>query len=215
MSEKILKALMQLFALIARPESNGDERRAVVESFLTKQLNKELVLSYLKVFDEYYHTYQEKQKSTTKKRRIIAASSVKVLKIGTEINEELALNQKISVLYQLLEFSSSEEGKITGQELEFIESLVSTFNIDNTEFIDIRDFILHPFSKLPHRSNLLVIDHNSLMFGFSECFNGIYATPVEFNRRADAIRTGAKNNCFFAPEGAIREAPSGLCRLLT
>ncbi len=159
MSEKILKALMQLFALIARPESNDDERRAVVESFLSKQLNKELVISYLGVFDGYYHTYQEKQKSESKKRSIIAASSVKVLKIGTEINEELALNQKITVLYQLLEFANSEEGKITDQELEFIESLSSTFNIDKTEFTDIRDFILHPFNKLPHSPNLLVIDH--------------------------------------------------------
>ena len=155
MSEKILKALMQLFALIARPESNDEERRAVVESFLSKQLNKELVISYLGVFDGYYQTYQEKQKSKSKKRSIIAASSVKVLKIGTEINEELALNQKITVLYQLLEFANSEEGKITDQELEFIESLSSTFNIDKAEFTDIRDFILHPFNKLPNSPNLL------------------------------------------------------------
>ena len=159
MSEKILKALMQLFALIARPESNDEERRAVVESFLSKQLNKELVISYLGVFDGYYQTYQEKQKSKSKKRSIIAASSVKVLKIGTDINEELALNQKITVLYQLLEFANSEEGKITDQELEFIESLSSTFNIDKAEFTDIRDFILHPFNKLPNSPNLLVIDH--------------------------------------------------------
>jgi ABC-type multidrug transport system ATPase subunit len=159
MSEKILKALMQLFALIARPESNEDDRRLVVESFLTKQLNKELVIAYLKLFDEFYRSYQEKQKVKTKKRTLLSASSVKVLKIGTEINEELALSQKITVLYQLLEFSSSEEGKITDQELEFIETLAATFNIEQSEFIEIRDFVIQPFNKLPHCSNLLVIDH--------------------------------------------------------
>ena len=51
MSEKILKALMQLFAIIASPESSLDDRRAVVESFLIKQLNKELADEYLQVYD--------------------------------------------------------------------------------------------------------------------------------------------------------------------
>ncbi len=34
MSEKILKALMELFAIIASPDSNGKDRRTVVHSFL-------------------------------------------------------------------------------------------------------------------------------------------------------------------------------------
>ncbi len=54
MSEQILKALMQLFAIIARPESNARDRRTIVESFLKRQLNQELVAEYIAVFDEYY-----------------------------------------------------------------------------------------------------------------------------------------------------------------
>ena len=54
MSEEILKALMQLFAIIARPESNATDRRSVVESFLKRQLNQELVSVYLEVFDNFY-----------------------------------------------------------------------------------------------------------------------------------------------------------------
>jgi hypothetical protein len=49
MSESILKALMQLFAIIARPVSqdekeNNDyaDRRKVVEEFLRNQLNMDL-----------------------------------------------------------------------------------------------------------------------------------------------------------------------------
>ena len=51
MSEQILKALMQLFAIVARPESNTEDRRTVVESVLRRQLNQELVDEYLSVFD--------------------------------------------------------------------------------------------------------------------------------------------------------------------
>jgi len=52
MSERILKALMQLFAIIAPPDSEAAERRRVVGSFLKQQLNQELVDEYLKFFDE-------------------------------------------------------------------------------------------------------------------------------------------------------------------
>jgi hypothetical protein len=36
MSEKILETLMQLFAIIAKPQSNDKERRGVVEVFLKR-----------------------------------------------------------------------------------------------------------------------------------------------------------------------------------
>jgi ABC transport system ATP-binding/permease protein len=94
MSERILKALMQLFAIIARPESNAEERRSVVGLFLKQQLNKELIEEYLKVFDHFYDVYQEKQSDTALRKKRIAGSSVKVLKICTEINKELTQNKK-------------------------------------------------------------------------------------------------------------------------
>ena len=53
MSEKILKALIQLFAIIARPQSSDSDRRSVVEAFLRRQLNKELVKEYLTIFDDF------------------------------------------------------------------------------------------------------------------------------------------------------------------
>lgn len=159
MSEKILKALMQLFAIIARPESNDGDRRTIVESFLTRQLNKELVQEYLKDFDSHYKTHQEKHRAKSKVRTFLSASSVKVLKIGTEINEELTQNQKIIVLFQLLEFSSSEEGSISEQELEFIKTVSETFNIDPTEFSELRDFVLNHPDQIPKTSNVLVIDN--------------------------------------------------------
>jgi len=50
MSEKILKALIQLFAIIARPQSSDSDRRVVVEAFLRGLLNEELVNEYLSIF---------------------------------------------------------------------------------------------------------------------------------------------------------------------
>jgi ABC-type multidrug transport system ATPase subunit/uncharacterized tellurite resistance protein B-like protein len=160
MSEKILKALMQLFAIIARPDSSKDERISVVESFLKRQLNHEIVQEYLKVFDEYYSLHQEKQKESTKRIRRISSSSVRVLKICTAINEELAQPQKIIVLIRLLEFVRSDSEEISEQEMEFITTVAETFNIPEDEYNQIRDFVLFSFDEVPHSEEIMLIDGN-------------------------------------------------------
>lgn len=160
MSEKILKALMQLFAIIARPDSSKEDRKLVVESFLKRQLNHEVVQEYLQVFDEYYTTYQEKQKESTKRIRRISSSSVRVLKICTAINEELAQPQKIIVLIQLLEFVRSDSEVITEQEMEFINTVAETFNVPDDEYREMRDFVLLTFQEVPDSEEILLIDSN-------------------------------------------------------
>jgi ABC-type multidrug transport system ATPase subunit len=160
MSEQILKALMQLFAIIARPESNAEDRRTVVESFLKRQLNQELVAEYLKVFDEFYSLYQEKQKEGDQRRRRISASSVKVLKICSEINEELAQPQKIIVLIQLLEFVKSDNSVITDQEMEFLNTVAESFFIPEAEYKRMKEFILFTFDQLPDDEEIMIIDGN-------------------------------------------------------
>jgi ABC-type multidrug transport system ATPase subunit/uncharacterized tellurite resistance protein B-like protein len=160
MSEKILKALMQLFAIIARPDSSRSDRRTVVESFLNRQLNQELVREYLGVFDEYYTIHQEKQKESSKRILRISSSSVRVLKICTAINEELAQPQKIIVLIQLLEFVKSDSDEITQQEMEFINTVAETFNIPEDEYNEIKDYVLFSFDQVPSSPDILLIDHN-------------------------------------------------------
>jgi ABC-type multidrug transport system ATPase subunit len=158
MSEQILKALMQLFAIIARPESNTEDRRTVVESFLKRQLNQELVAEYLKVFDEFYSLNQEKQKESDQRRRRISASSVKVLKICSEINEELAQAQKIIVLIQLLEFVKSDNAVITDQEMEFLSTVAESFFIPADEYKRMQEFVHFSFDQLPDDEQVMIID---------------------------------------------------------
>lgn len=160
MSEQILKALMQLFAIIARPDSSRTDRRTVVKAYLEKQLNHEILQEYLKIFDKNYKLYQEKQKESEKRAKGISASSVRVLKIATAINEELAQAQKIIVLIRLLEFVKSDSGEITEQEMEFINTVSVTFNVLEEEYEQIRDFVLFPPEDIPDSDNIMMIDSN-------------------------------------------------------
>jgi len=159
MSEEILKALMQLFAIISRPESDAAERRLVVESFLNRQLNQELVDVYLDVFDGFFMQVMEEDAKVTKKERLLSRRSVRVLKICTVINEELTQAQKIVVLFQLLEFIKSESQAVTDQEMEFISTAADTFHIPDEDFELIRHFVLSD-GKLENKGEYLVVDGN-------------------------------------------------------
>ena len=112
MSERILKALMQLFAIIARVDEDIDndcpvtseQGRKIVESFLSQELSQSDVQEYLDVFDEFLIGFQGSSKKKDGKRKKTSVHSVKVLRICTQINEELTQRQKIIVLVRILEF---------------------------------------------------------------------------------------------------------------
>lgn len=182
MSESILKALMQLFAIIAHPadekEDGGSNRRIVVETFLKNQLNQELVREYLKVFDYYYNLHQEKQSEISKTKKRTSSSSVRVLKICAQINEELTQQQKIVVLFRLLEFVKSSDGDVTEQEMAFISTVSETFHVPEDEFSIINDYVIAPFDKINLNDSILVINNQKEYFIkeirhiYSESFQG-------------------------------------------
>jgi ABC transport system ATP-binding/permease protein len=156
MSERILKALMQLFAIIANPKSNTRDRRPVVESFLDQQLNNELVDEYLKIFDYYYITHQQKYKSGINNEKRTAASSVRVLMICTEINKELTQKQKLVVVIRLLEFINSDK-EITKQEYEFVSTVAETFHISAYNYESLKSFVLIGSKEIEDTENILLI----------------------------------------------------------
>lgn len=133
MSHRILRALMQLFAIIASADRLTAEGRSIVEDFLKQQLSRGYVQTYLAIFDEYLSMLQGKAVEGKAKKRV-SVNSVKVLRICTEINGELNQKQKYVVLAKLIEFAYSSSEVVTGLELEFLSTVANVFNIDNDEF---------------------------------------------------------------------------------
>ena len=148
MSERILRALMQMFAIIAKVDGVNNTGRLIVQSFLKQQLNQEQVDTYLKIFDEYLESHQQasKKKDGTAKRTSV--NSVKVLKICTQINQELEQTQKVIVLIRLLEFIYSSN-EISEQEYEFVVTVADTFNIPHDEFILLKSFVEDGIDVIP------------------------------------------------------------------
>tara|TARA_R110002049_G_scaffold302495_2_gene495418 strand:+ start:1140 stop:4208 length:3069 start_codon:yes stop_codon:yes gene_type:complete len=155
MSERILKALMQLFAIVANVGEDNPLGREFVRFFLKQQLNQELVDKYLSVFDIYVEE-QTKKKDGTKVRKRTSVNSVKLLVICTEINKELTQKQKIFVLIKLLEFVYLDKS-VVEQAVEFADTVADTFNIDKEEYKRCKSFIESDVNQLINSEDILIV----------------------------------------------------------
>jgi len=97
MSEEILKALMELFALVVKQDGGIIQKeRDYVISFLEKQLGSNLLIKYILFFDDLTGSIKqadEKPENSTPSLR----DSVKILNICKQINRTLNKGQKIVV----------------------------------------------------------------------------------------------------------------------
>lgn len=158
MSERILKALMQLFSIVSEAEDASDKSRKIVETFLKQQLNQQLVNEYLKLYDDFIEAKTKKADGSKKKKRT-SVNSVKILLICTQINEELAQKQKVIVLIRLLEFIYANNTP-SEQEVEFITTVAETFNIPNEEYVLCDDFVSKPEEEVLDNENILEITNS-------------------------------------------------------
>ncbi|MDQ2177379.1 ATP-binding cassette domain-containing protein [Marinifilum sp. D714] len=159
MSERILKALMQLFAIIAHPQNSATDRRRMVSKYLKQHLDQETADEYLVLYDKHYEENQKRKNKKSKIKKYTSASSVRVLRICTEINEELIIRQKVVVLIQLLEFLNSED-EITEQEFAFVETVADTFNLPKEGYERLRNFVLNDFTEIKPSSRLLTVSNS-------------------------------------------------------
>jgi len=150
---------MQLFAIIAKPQSNDIERRGFVEAFLKRLLNLELVKVYLSTYDKEYEEAKKKLEKSSAERRE-GAIAIRIRKLCNQINEQGQLDQeqRIVVVMQVLEFCKSGGQEVSQLELGFISTLAEGLNITSEEYEVIERFVLNPFTNIPSTSNLLLIN---------------------------------------------------------
>ena len=165
MSEPILKALIQLFALISDVHDDtgiSSRGRDIVRLFLARHLSNEQVLKYLEMFDEYIRLYHSDNisRGSIKDRKRTSLTAMRILAICEKINEELQQKQKIYVMVQLMDFISFS-AEITEKELDFLETVATAFNIHTTEYEDLKCFILEPADGVIRKDRLMIIDNNN------------------------------------------------------
>jgi len=185
MSERILKALIQLFSIVSETNEVSDNSRKIVATFLKQQLNQQLVDEYLKLYDDFIEAKTRKSADGKQKKRT-SVNSVKVLLICTQINEELAQKQKIIVLIRLLEFIYANK-TASDQEMEFVETVSETFNIPRVEFDLCHKFVENTEDQIIDNPNVLIVDNKQESI-FKESKH-IYSEGIQQKLRIIKIET--------------------------
>ncbi|MBX7124541.1 MAG: ATP-binding cassette domain-containing protein [Cyclobacteriaceae bacterium] len=152
MSEEILKALTQLFAIITKQDGGVTENeRGFVLNFFQQELDQSSIDEYIRLYDEFsgYGKEEERNKLTS------VRDSVKTLGICKKINKTLTQKQKVVVLIKLLELIGSDRN-FTPQRLEIINTVSTVFNITQDEYKLIESFIMQEkVTDLDHTDILL------------------------------------------------------------
>lgn len=181
MNERILQALMKLFAIItdAREEHLSGNARGLVYDYLSRQLSNELANHYLADFDYYLNYYHKDSLNADREkiRKQEALNSVKIIKICDEIKHELQLEARTLTVVELLEFIK-KENVVTEQEKQFVKTVAGYLELDKEEFQNIRTFALEPYNKVPDQDKLLIVssdedfNHPSIKHVYRQGLNG-------------------------------------------
>lgn len=170
MSERILRALMQLFAIIAVVDENENDEdskvksskgRIIIEAFLKTELSNEMIQRYLDLFDEFLSMHHGGTNKRDGAKKRTSVNSVKVLRICSQINEELTQRQKMIVLLRVFGFIYANNN-VTEQESEFVQTVAESFNISPEEYSSLKSFIELEESELLDEKGFLYVSGHEL-----------------------------------------------------
>ena len=160
MSEEILKALTQLFAIITKQDGGVTENeRQFVINFFQQELDQDTIKEYLELYDNYSGYNKQGTAEEEEKNKLTSVKdSVKTLGICKKINKTLTQKQKVVVLIKLLELIGSDKN-FTSQRVEIINTVSTVFNIVKEEYKLIESFVTESTTKALDFTDVLVADN--------------------------------------------------------
>ena len=166
MSEEILKALMQLFAIVAKQDEGVESTQVeYVKTFLQQQLTAEKVSEYYALFEQHAGLTDVEEK---KKNRLTSVKdSVRILGLCKKINKTLTQKQKVVALVRLFEIINADR-KFTDQRMAILNTVAEVFNISQDEFDSIESFVIKNETAELDIDNILIINDKKERFKFAK-----------------------------------------------
>jgi ABC-type multidrug transport system ATPase subunit/uncharacterized tellurite resistance protein B-like protein len=149
MSEPLLKAILRLFAVVAKEDQVTHQEREQIRKFLQDHLSRSAVDAYVKKFDEYVQALPATGELSVELQRIG--------KLCSEVNLELTQKQKVVILLELFTIVHADE-QITPREEELVNAIGANLKISQHEIEAIKVFVEgKKASELDH-DHILIID---------------------------------------------------------
>lgn len=163
MSEEILKALTQLFAIITKQDEGVTvtERNFVIQ-FFEQELDRDSVKEYIELYDKYIgDNKNSKAEGEGKKAKLTSVKdSVRILGLCKKINKTLSQKQKIVVLVKILELVASDKN-FSERRREIINTVADVFKFEKEEYELILDFVLKDSSEQLNNEATLILSNNA------------------------------------------------------
>ncbi|MBT1701872.1 ATP-binding cassette domain-containing protein [Chryseosolibacter indicus] len=162
MSEELLKAIIQLFAIVARERITEDERTNVKE-FLSVHLNREATAYYLKLFDELTHTNKIVSSQDLSSLDVDTQQFVddwaKIMQIVKQVNQALTMQQKLVLVVKIIELVSSDS--ISDRQGNLIFYIGQALKIPKVDVHALQNFVIGQDIDELASKNILIIDEGS------------------------------------------------------
>ncbi len=160
MSEMLLDALMQLFALLTdiNKEHKTGRAHVLIKDYLEQQYDSELAEKYLQLYNDYLHAYHGADflKQYNEPEQNKESNLKQILDICKRLNNEMEKSPKMLLFVQLLEFLKIED-EIGGNENRLIDVLAKHMKIDSGDYLNIKTFIIANPIDIKDASSLLLI----------------------------------------------------------
>lgn len=163
MSEELLKAILQLFAIVAR-ERITESERTNIKDFLSLHLNREATNYYLKLFDEFSQSQQIDQRQELSNLDAETQQFVddwaKIMKIVKQVNQALTTQQKVVLIVKIIELVFADD-EISERQSNLIFYIGQALKLEKEDVHILQKFVTgYDIDELSSK-NVLVIDEGS------------------------------------------------------
>lgn len=162
MSEELLKAIIQLFAIVVREQITDDDRNNIKE-FLGQHLNRDAVKFYLDLFDDFCATYKienQELSSFDQDTQQFVDDWSRIMKIVRQVNQALTMQQKLVLLVKIIELANSDND-ISDRQANLIFYIGQALKIPQKDIQSLQHFIVGQDAEELASKNVLIIDEGS------------------------------------------------------
>lgn len=163
MSEELLKAIIQLFAIVARERITEAERTNVKE-FLSVHLNRDATAYYLKLFDEFIQSQKiespQDLSSLDADTQQFVDDWAKIMQIVKQVNQALTMQQKMVMVVKIIELVHSETD-ISDRQGNLIFYIGQALKIPKADMHALKTFVTGQDIDELSSKNVLIVDEGS------------------------------------------------------
>ncbi len=161
MSEELLKAIIQFFAIVAKERITEDER-TIIKEFLSLHLNQDGLRYYLSLFDDFCKSNKPAHAplaNVDEATQEFVDDWAQIMQIARKVNQALTMQQKAVLVIKIIELVFAGED-LSERQSNLIFYIGEALKIPPKDFRAMRAFVLGHDSDELDSKNILIIDES-------------------------------------------------------